>query len=305
MSLDRHEVVYHTRVMDSADPFDTYRSYLFGIAYRMLGTIMDAEDVLQEAFLRWQMVDRSTVQAPRAYLTAMVTRLSIDQLKSAREQREQYIGPWLPEPLMHDPTPGADDLMGLSESISMAFLVLLEKLTPVERAAFLLHDVFGYSYPELAAILERNEAACRQLVHRARTHVQANRPRFPSRPERARELASEFGDACRTGDLNALMSLLTEDITLWSDGGGRVSAARRPVFGADRVARFLIGVLRQAPPEFEFRQAESNGGPAFLALYQGAVVFVLSLEMGEQTIHGIRIVVNPDKLQRMTPSRTG
>lgn len=299
--LDRFEPAQHTWLMDVADPFDSHHSYLFGIAYRMLGTVMDAEDVLQDANLRWQTVDRSTVHAPRAYLTAMVTRLSIDRLKAAREQREQYIGPWLPEPLLHDPTPGADDLMALSESISMAFLVLLEKLTPVERAAFLLHDVFGYSYSELAEILEKSEAACRQLVHRSRAHVRTNRPRFPSHPERARELASEFGDACRTGDLDSLMNLLAEDITLWSDGGGRVSAARRPVYGNSRVARFLVGLLRQAPPGFEFRQAELNGGPAFLALYQGAVVTILTLEMDDQVIYNIRVVVNPEKLQHIRP----
>lgn len=290
--------------MDSTTLFTENRSYLFGVAYRMVGTVMDAEDILQEAFLRWQGVDSRGVDSPRAYLTTIVTRLCLDFLTSARVRREQYVGPWLPEPLIVSAQEEeVEGLVERDETISMAFLLLLESLSPVERAVFLLREVFAYDYPEVARIVEKSEANCRQIAKRAKERIRAGRPRFTPDRAQGERLLERFVTACAQGDLAGLESVLAADITLWSDGGGKVTAARRPVHGAGNVARFLLGILRMAPDDWAVRSAWINGGPGLIVYAGGQAQSVFTFDAGEERIEAIRIVVNPDKLQRV-PGRT-
>ena len=278
----------------SAEAFAEHRRTLFGVAYRMLGSAADAEDILQEAYLKWRHAPQETIESPRAYLTTIVTRLAIDHLRSARVRREQYVGPWLPEPVFE--SPGPDEPAALFESLSMAFLVLLERLTPAERAAIVLREAFDYEYGEIAAVLGKTEANCRQLVRRARERIAEHRPRFaPSAEERDR-VAERFRVACATGDMQGLLSALTADVTLYSDGGGKVSAATVPVYGADRVGKFLLGLLKKAPASAAARPAEVNGQPGFVFTIDGEVTNVLTLQIGPDGIEGIYIVRNPDKL---------
>jgi RNA polymerase sigma-70 factor, ECF subfamily len=237
--------------------FDRHRPLLFSIAYRMLGSVMDAEDVVQEAFLRWQRAPRAEVRSPKAYLSAVVTRLCIDQLRSARKRREEYVGPWLPEPLPTEP-----DTAAIDESLSMAFLILLESLNPTERAVFLLREVFDYE--EISRLVGKSEANCRQIARRARDSIAARRPRFESSPEQEERLLGSFLEASLDGDMESLVSVLSEDVTLWSDGGGKTRAALNPIHGANRVSRFLFGILRQAPPGLVVRRARVNGRPGII-----------------------------------------
>jgi len=230
------------------DNFERHRSLLFSIAYRMLGSVADAEDVVQEAYLRWREVPTKEVRSPKSYLSAVVTRLSINRLRSARAQREKYVGPWLPEPLLSDPAEETAGAAELDESLSMAFLVLLESLNPVERAVFLLREVFDYDYDEISRIVEKSEDNCRQIARRARQSVAARRPRFERSPEQEERLARQFFETCMNGDMEGLVEILSADVTLRSDGGGRVAAAPYPIHGPERVARFLLGVLRTVPP---------------------------------------------------------
>jgi RNA polymerase sigma-70 factor (ECF subfamily) len=286
----------------AAETFEAYRPLLFGIAYRMLGSAMEAEDVVQDAYLRYQATPPETIRSEKAFLSTVVTRLCLDQLKSARSRRESYVGPWLPEPLLTDALGGAPapaDRVTRGESISMAFLVLLESLTPLERAVFLLHEVFEYGYDEVAAIVGRSEAACRQLYRRARQHVLERRPRFPAAPSEQQRLTESFLRACERGDLNELMELLAEDVTMWSDGGGKVRAAPRPIHGRDAVARFILGILRKAPPGMRVQPAEVNASVGILSYLDDQPFGALTLESDGRRIHGLRIVVNPDKLTRL------
>src|SRR6266498_260007 len=217
--------------------FASTRPLLFSIAYRMLGSVMDAEDLVQDAYLRWQEAPEADVRSPRAYLATIVTRLAINQLRSARTKRETYVGPWLPEPLVTDPTPDASSHLELAESLSMAFLVLLERLSPVERAVFLLHQVFDFEYAEIARIVDKTEATCRQLLARARKRIGQSQARFEADPAKARGLVQRFTEASMAGDLDGLLAVLAEDITLWADGGGKAKgAALKPVRGAADVA---------------------------------------------------------------------
>ena len=282
--------------MDPSEVFDRHRPLLFSIAYRMLGSVMDAEDIVQEAFVRWQRASGTEVRSPRAYLSSVVTRLCIDQLRSARVQREQYVGPWLPEPLPTEPAPNAVD-----ESLSMAFLVLLESLTPTERAVFLLREVFDYDYGEISRLVGKSEANCRQIARRARQSVAARRPRFERSAEQEEHLVERFLEACASGDMEGLVSLLSDDITLWSDGGGRVRAALNPIYGSDRVGRFLLGILREVPPDFVTRQGQINGEPGIVGYAGGHPMGVLTLDILDGRIRAIRIVVNPEKLRAVPP----
>lgn len=280
--------------------FEAERGRLFAIAYRMLGSVAEAEDVVQEAWLAWQRAPRDGVVEPAAYLTTVVTRRCLDQLRSARTRREVYVGPWLPEPLIGAPPSAAADAADevlLAESVRMAFLVALESLSPAERAALVLHDVFGYSYHELADILGRSQAACRQLVSRARSHVAERRPGRPADADEAQRVADQFIAASRSGDLDALVGLLHPDATLTSDGGGRVTAARRIVEGADRVARLLVGIARQAG-EARVQPAVVNGAPGALVRTPEGVS-VVSLEIADHRVAGVNIVRNPDKLSHL------
>jgi RNA polymerase sigma-70 factor (ECF subfamily) len=257
---------------------------------------MDAEDVVQEAYLRWQRAPQAEV---RSYLSAVVTRLCIDQLRSARTQREEYVGPWLPEPLPTEPTSDADVI---DESLSMAFLVLLESLNPTERAVFLLREVFDYD--EISRLVGKSEANCRQIARRARQSVAARRPRFESSPEQEERLMGSFLEACFGGDMEDLLALLSEDVTFWSDGGGKTRAALNPIHGADKVARFFSGILRKAPPGLVVRRALVNGRPGLIGYFEdGRPQSVATFDVAEGSIRAIRLVVNPEKLRAVPPLR--
>ena len=281
-----------------AEELARLRPLLFAIAYRMLGSVMDAEDIVQEAYLHRQGVAEAgtEIESPKSWLSAVVTRLCIDHLRSARVRREVYVGPWLPEPLLTEHAPDVADTAALSESLSMAFLVLLESLTPAERAAFLLHDVFGYEFAEIALILEKGEASCRQLARRARLHLTERRPRFEASAQGGERLTRAFMRACAEGELPALLEVLAEDVTLWSDGGGKVRAALRPIYGADKVARFLLGVLRNAPPGYVAYPARVNGGPGIVGYAGDRPATVVALDIADGRIVGVRMVVNSEML---------
>lgn len=290
--------------MAGPDAFVELRGQLFGLAYRMTGSAADAEDVVQEAYLRWTRQDAGEVRNARAYLTTTVTRLCIDALTSARARREQYVGTWLPEPLVvddDDPAAGAE----MADSLSLAFLVLLEELSPAERAGFLLHDVFGFGYEEIAEAIGRSQAACRQLVHRARGHVAARRRRFDADRARAAELTARFARACVTRDVEAVVALLAEDAVAWTDGGGKAKAAPRPVVGAGRVARFLSGISRDVDPGATVRHLRLNGQPGLVISVSGEVRVVVVLDIEEGRISGVRIVVNPEKLGAVARAMQG
>ena len=276
------------------ETFEELRPYLFSLAYRMLGSAADAEDVVQDAFIRWQRADG--VANSKAYLSKVVTRLCIDHLRSARVRRESYVGPWLPEPLLTDASPDAAKAVERAESLSMAFLVMLESLSPVERAVFLLREVFGYGYEEIAETVGRSEANCRQIAHRAKEHIEARRPRFIAEKAKQQQLLAAFFEACAGGDLERLTGVLTEDVTLWSDGGGRVRAARRPIYGGAKVARFVLGILGRTEESAAVQVAEVNGQPGFIVFEDGRPGTVAALDMTDEGIAGIRLVVNPEKL---------
>lgn len=282
------------------DPFEEYRSLLFAIAYHMLGSAMEAEDIVQEAYLRYCATPPESIRTLKSFLTTVVHHLCLNHLKSAQARRENYVGPWLPEPILTGD--GASLLSPLRqitdrESISMAFLVLLESLSPLERAVFLLREVFDYAYADIAQITGRDEAACRQLFSRAKKHIRLHRPRFPASPEAHAKMVGRFMEACLAGDLDGLMSLLAEDVTAWSDSGGRVpGAARQPIQGRDRVARAMISNSSHAPEGTTIEVIEANGLSALLIRVKGQVVGVLTLEVEGDFIRAIRNVANPDKL---------
>jgi RNA polymerase sigma-70 factor (ECF subfamily) len=282
------------------ESFETYRPYLFAIAYRMLGSAMDAEDIVQETYLRYQTHQPEHVDSLKAYLTTILTRLCMDQLQLARRKREQYVGPWLPEPIQTDEAAEASDperRVDLEESISLAFLMLLEQLQPFERAVFLLREVFGYEFTEIATILEKSEAACRRSFSRAKQHLRDHRPRFPASRETHRQLLTGFLRAVQVGDMAALTGMLAEDVTLWADGGGKVKgAATRPVYGRDSVARFMVGTRRFWPDDARVEPEEVNGQIALVVYIGGQPFSVLTVEVEQGKIQAIRIVANPEKL---------
>lgn len=283
---------------DSAlDMFEQHRPTLFGVAYRMLGSVADAEDIIQDAWLKWSSVDVGRVDQPRAYLTRTVTNLCLNRLASATAQRESYVGPWLPEPLvMAEPDAGRD--VEQAQDVSLAMLVVLETLSPLERAVFVLKEVFGYSFGEIAGMLDRSEASVRQVGSRARSHVQARRPRYDAPADTRRRVTDEFLAACVGGDLNQMMELLAPNVTAWTDGGGKIRAALRPLHGADKVARWLLGVLRKPLPDVGVHRVLVNGEPGVLVTSGGAPdnVFVVDLN-ADNLIIAIRLVRNPDKLR--------
>jgi RNA polymerase sigma-70 factor (TIGR02957 family) len=279
--------------------FEEYRNLLFSVAYRVLGTAADAEDAVQDAWLKWSSADRSQVADPKAYLVRIVTNVAMDRLRSASRQRETYVGPWLPEPIITDETVDA-------ESVSLALLVVLESLTPLERAVFVLKEAFAFSYGEIAAAVERSEDTVRQAAHRARSHVQARRPRFHADRARQREVTERFFTAAGGGDINTLMGLLAPDVTLWTDGGGKVRQATRPVTGAQRVAAWFAGVATRPyegvlPSQMTTEVVDLNGTPGIVFSGAGRVIATLTLDLDEQgrvvTIHN---VANPDKLGAVT-----
>ncbi len=285
------------------ESFETYRSYLFAIAYRMLGSAMDAEDMVQETYLRFQGTPLDTIRSLKAFLTTIIIRLCVDQLQLARRKREVYVGPWLPEPILTAATPASEDpaeRVDREESISLAFLVLLEQLQPFERAVFLLREVFAYDFAEIVTMLDKSEAACRRSFTRAKLHLRTHRPRFPASAQTHRQLLGGFFQAARGGDMTPLMDLLSENVTLWADAGGKIKqAALHPIHGRDAVARFSLGTVRFLPEGYQMELAEVNGQTALIIRAGGQALFVLSIEVEAGQIQAIRIIANPEKLKRI------
>lgn len=282
---------------------------MFAVAYRMLGAVQDAEDAVQDAWLRWSAAPRSEVASPRAYLARIVVSAALDRLRSARARREAYIGPWLPEPLLTEARPDPAERAELAESVSVAMLVVLESLAPAERAVFVLREVFGFSYAEIGAALGRSDAAVRQLGHRAREHVQARRPRFDVDQNQQREVTQRFLAAAVGGDIEGLMTVLAPDVTLLTDGGGKARAALRPIIGADKVARFLAAISSQPYMGMKIsgmslEAAEINGGPGTLVTAGGQAIAVLTLTVADGRIVAIQALLNPDKLSAIAAGRT-
>lgn len=285
------------------ESFETYRAYLFSVAYRMLGSAMDAEDMVQETFIRFQATPPETIRSLKAYLTTIITRLCMDQLQLARRKREVYVGPWLPEPI-HAETPtnmsDPEERIEMEESISLAFLVLLEQLQPFERAVFLLREVFGYEFAEIADMLGKSDAACRRSFSRAKQHIRERRPRFPASHQTHRQLLESYFQALEAGDMDTMMQLLTEDATVWTDGGGKIkTAALRPIIGRSNVARFSLGTQRFLPPGRHIEMGEVNGEPALIVRDGERVFSVISLEVEAGCIRTIWVLANPDKLAQV------
>ena len=282
----------------STQVFEDARDRLFGIAYRMTGSVMTAEDIVQEAWLRWSGADRGSVRNPDAWLTTVTTRLSIDHLRSAQHQRETYVGPWLPEPLVVENGPATAAEM--SETLTLGFLTVLDRLEPVERAVFLLHEVFGVPFAEVASIVERTEATCRQIARRARERVRRERSVTPVSPERQRELVGAFLQAVAAGDLGTLTQVLAEDAVWVSDAGAERRAARFPVHGRDRVARFVMKTVKRVPPDLHMELIRANEELALLATEpSGEPWMLLVFECGSDGITGLWSVMNPDKLESL------
>ncbi len=281
------------------DDFLEYRALLFAIAYRMLGTVMDAEDMVQDTFFKWQTVSKTQVRSVKSYLTTIITRLCIDRLRSAQVQREQYIGPWLPEPIVTDLSADPNYRVELTDSLTMAFLVILERLTPVERAVFILREVFDLSYDEIGQVVEKNTANCRQIACRARQHVSKSQSRFPTSPEQHYQLTQQFVKTCRQGDMEGLLRLLAEDIVLWSDGGGQVVAALKPIRGAAKVAGFLRAIHRRQQKldlHVGLALVQVNGQPGIQFLTDGQVETIAALAITNHKIQSLYLIRNPDKL---------
>lgn len=289
------------------DAFEEHRPVLQGVAYRMLGRAADAEDVVQEAWLRWAGGDRSAVREPRAYLVRVTTRLAIDRLRQIKARGETYVGPWLPEPYATDfggTAPDTAEQAVLADSVSLAVLVVMESLSPLERAVFVLREAFGYPYTDIAAMLDRGEPAVRQLATRARKHVEDRRPRYDVDPARRRELTERFLAAAAGGDLEGLLELLAPDVRLVSDSGGKVPAALRVLETADKVGRFVLGVARKSLGDgLSARFLELNGGPAALLLAGGTPDSVVQLDVADGCVQTVYVTRNPDKLRSLVADR--
>ncbi|MFF4906713.1 RNA polymerase sigma-70 factor [Streptomyces sp. NPDC001260] len=281
----------------TAEEFELHRPRLFGLAYRMLGSAEEAEDTVQDAYLRFSGADRAGIEHPAAWLAKVVTNLCLNRLTSARARRERYVGPWLPEPVLtSDGTLGPLESAEQRDAVSMAMLVLLERLTPTERAVYVLREAFGYGHREIAGVLDVTEANCRQLYRRAVQRVGEDRARFEPAPERQAELVASFLNAARDGDLAGLEKLLTADVTWSSDGGGKVSAARRPVEGREKVARLAVGGAERFAAGLRYTPAEVNGEYGLAAWAGDVLAGVVAFEVRDGLIAHLRVVVNPDKL---------
>jgi len=282
--------------------FEEHREVLFSIAYRMLGSVTDAEDVLQEAYLRWEKASENEIRSPRAFLVTVVSRLCINHLQSARVQRETYVGEWLPEPLVTDPGSDVARIAQVDESVSMALLLMLERLTPAERAVFLLHEVFDYKHAEIAAALDLTEENCRQLLRRAQQHVHLARPRFRPPAREHRELLERFREAAGSGDMDYLISMLSGDVVLHTDGGGKASALMLPIDGPENVARVSVhGFGRLLALGVRQRFVQINGQPGVVSYQDGRPQSVFTFEVADGRIQAIYIVTNPEKLRHLPP----
>jgi RNA polymerase sigma-70 factor (TIGR02957 family) len=292
-----------------AEVFQAHRDLMFAVAYRMLGTSTDAEDAVQDAWLRWSAAPRSDVADQRAYLTRIVVNTALNRLRSARARREAYIGPWLPEPMLTETRPDPAERAELADSVSLAMLVVLESLTPEERAVFVLREVFGFSYAEIGTALGRPDATVRQIAHRAREHVQARRPRFDVDRNQQREVTQRFLHAATGGDIAGLMAVLAPSVTLLTDGGGKTRAALRPITGAGKVARFIAGIstrpyMGMTISSMTLETAEINGGPGTLVTVGGQPVAVVTVTVADGRITAIQLLANPDKLSAIAAGRT-
>ncbi|HEY3734746.1 MAG TPA: RNA polymerase sigma-70 factor [Streptosporangiaceae bacterium] len=292
-----------------AETFEAHRDLMFAVAYRMLGTVADAEDAVQDAWLRWSAAPRGEVTEPRGYLVKVITNTSLNRLRAVRARREAYVGPWLPEPLLTDMGTDISERAELAESVSMAMLVVLESLTPEERAVFVLREVFGFGYAEIGAAVGRTDVAARQLAHRAREHVQARRPRFEVDPGRQREVTERFMAAATGGDIQQLMSVLAPEVTLTSDGGGQAKAALRPVTGASKVARLMVAISGRPYGGFEIdemtiEEAEINGGPGALITAGGRAIVAVTWLVSGDLVTAIQLITSPDKLAAISARRT-
>ena len=281
--------------------FEAHRRHLTGLAYRMLGSLAEAEDAVQETYLRWHRADRASIDNPRAFLSKVVTRIALDQLKSARVKRESYVGPWLPEPVLDSAAFEAETASEYAQDLSVALMLTLERLTPLERAAFLLHDVFDLDFAAIAEALGRDAAACRQLAARARVHVRAARPRFAPTRDEAGRLTEAFRRAVRSGDVHGMAELLAADAVLYTDGGGKRLAALNPIHGADKIARFFAGVVGKTPEidVWRVRPAQINGLPGFIYAEPDGALQTAAFDLRDGRIAAIYLVLNPDKLQRV------
>jgi RNA polymerase sigma-70 factor, ECF subfamily len=296
-----HSTVTITASEDSgsrAAAFEQHRGRLFGIAYRMLGSVDDANDLVQETYLRWHRADGDEIRSPEAWLVAVTTRLSIDRLRRTAVEREHYPGDWLPEPLVTAPE-ATDRRAELASDLSMAFLVLLERLAPEERAAFLLREVFDADYSEIARVLERGEAACRQMVHRARERVRTDRKRFPVAHETRERLVERFLEAIRSEDRESLLALVAPDATWTSDGGGVVRAARRVIVGGERIVRLVLGVERKWGSQLRHEIAWINGEPAIVTMAGDQLFSTMSFDTDGERLTGFYRVLNPEKLRNV------
>lgn len=280
--------------------FEELRRRLFGIAYRMIGTTADAEDIVQEAYLRWHQANTEEIRSAEAWLVSVVTRLSIDKLRKASVEREKYTGPWLPEPLIAGASPTPEEELETRSDLSMAFMVLLERLTPVERAAFLLHDVFDCAYPLIANILRKSEAACRQVVHRARQRVRSEQSRFKATDAARRSLINQFMAAADAGDDVTLLSLFAKDATLTSDGGGVVPAARKVVHGRSRIARLYLLLAKRLGTRLRKEILIINGEPGLVMYLDGTPLATVSFDSDGESITALYTVLNPEKLHRLS-----
>ena len=281
---------------DRSGEFERHRPRLFGIAYRMLGSRTDAEDILQDAYLRWHRGASEDLRSPQAWLVTTVTRLCIDRLRAARTERERYVGPWLPEPLIGEAAPAADARAELSSGLSIAFLVVLEQLEPDERAAFLLHEVFDTAYGEIAEILGKSEAACRQIVSRARKRVRGRRPRAQVTDAARRSVLEQFAHAIQTQDKESLLVLVAEKASWTSDGGGRTRAALKVIRGRERVVRFVLAVLGRHSDRFTFEMTSVNGEPALAMRAEGSLFSIITVRTDGLRILDVYTVLNPNKL---------
>jgi len=283
------------------EAYNAHRKTLFGIAYRMLGRVSEAEDMLQEVWLRWQKQDATQIQNPKAWLVSSMTRLCIDQLRSARREREDYYGVWLPEPLMVSVDREPDAAAELSDSLTMAFMLMLESLGPVERAAFLLREVFNYDYADTAAIVGKSEVNCRQIVRRARAQLQAGPKASLPPSERAHRLVEQFLAAAESGEVKQLLAMLAEDATVYSDGGGRVKAAGRPIVSADHVSRFFVGIFPRLPADTEWRPTVINGRTGMLMFSKDEIYGTCSFDFAGGLVRDVYMILNPDKLRHISP----
>ena len=283
--------------------FARHRSLLFSIAYRMLGSVSDAEDMLQETFIRWQRSSDEEIRDPRAFLVTIVTRLCLAQLRSARVKREEYVGSWLPEPIVTDESVDPLGVLRIDESLSMALMLLLERLTPVERAVFILREVFEFEYAEIARALGQSEANCRKLLQRARGHVGTMRQRFAASKEELDQLMRRFLSATREGDLQGLLALLSADVKLYSDGGGKARALPNVIEGSEKVARAMMHAMTNfLPPDLEFETTSINGEPGVISYLNGAPFSAVTVNFREDRVKAVFVVTNPDKLKHLTGS---